>query len=99
MRWRAALCALLFWLFWVQGADITSLPAVVAGAIDANDPFSYSPDAQYALLLSSAEDAQFQQYCAAPNAAQYGFANRGLANADVDKAPQGGWWWWNGLPQ
>jgi hypothetical protein len=72
---------------------------MAAGAIDQNNPFGYSNNATYALLLSGAEDAQFQQYCTDQSAAQFGFANRGLANADVDKAPQGGWWWWNGLPQ
>ncbi len=67
--------------------------------MDVNNPFGYSPDAQYALILSAAEDQQFSQYCSQPNSAQYGFPGRGLSNADVDKAPQGGWWWWNGLPQ
>ncbi|PSC70763.1 sodium potassium-transporting ATPase subunit alpha-1 [Micractinium conductrix] len=70
-----------------------------AGLVDPSDPFNYSPDAAYALLLSAGEAAQFEQYCAAPGADAYGFPGRGLTSDDVDKAPQGGWWWWNGLPQ
>jgi hypothetical protein len=35
-----------------------------AGVIDPSDPFSYSPDAQFALILSNEEIAQFEFYCA-----------------------------------
>lgn len=70
-----------------------------AGAIDPNNPFGYSSDAQYALLLSSGEAAQLEAYCAAPGSEAWGFPGRGLSNSDVDKAPQGGWYWWSGTPQ
>lgn len=72
---------------------------VAAGVVDVNNPFGYSAEAEYALMLSDAENTQFEQYCDTANADQYGFPGRGLANSDVDKAPQGGFWWWNGLPQ
>lgn len=53
-------------------------------------------------MLSQDEFDQFERYCNSgdyANADQFGFPGRGLANSDVDKAPQGGFWWWNGLPQ
>ncbi|KAL4422112.1 hypothetical protein ABPG77_003397 [Micractinium sp. CCAP 211/92] len=84
--------------FFIQQNDIFRA-RLAAGAIDPNDPFGYSPDAQYALLLSAGEAAQLEAYCSAPGSEAWGFPGRGLSNSDVDRAPQGGWYWWNGTPQ
>lgn len=84
--------------FFMTQSDIF-IAREAAGVLDSNNPFSYSPDAQYAFVLSRAEDAQFASYCEAPNSDQFGFPNRGVANSNVDRAPQGGFWWWGGLPQ
>ena len=57
--------------FYMQQNDIFAA-RLNAGVIDPNNPFSYSSDAQYAFVLSRAENAQFEQYCAAGNSAQVG---------------------------
>lgn len=72
--------------------------------MDPSDPFNYSPDAAYALLLSAGEAAQFEQYCAAPGADAYGFPGACAAGNQRRAQPQcvadnerrtwgrAGWW-------
>jgi hypothetical protein len=57
--------------FYMQQNDIFAA-RLNAGVIDPNNPFSYSPDAQYAFVLSRAENAQFEQYCATGNSDRVG---------------------------
>ena len=66
--------------FYIQQNDIFTA-RLDAGALDPNNPFSYSPDAQYAFVLSRAENAQFEGYCAADNAAQVGWPTARQATA------------------
>lgn len=68
-----------------------------AGVVDPETPFNYE-GAEYALYLSRAEAAMFDQYCALPNADQYGFPDREMMN-EGERALQGSYYWWNGQVQ
>ncbi|GAB4819471.1 hypothetical protein N2152v2_006517 [Parachlorella kessleri] len=77
-----------------------------AGVINPSNPFDYSPDAKFALILSQEEISQFEVYCGTSNKThtlgaadtQYGFPGRGLAYSD-NVAVVGSYYWWNARPQ
>lgn len=83
---------------WIAANDAFRARLAI-GLIDVNEPFNYGGDAGLALMLSQEEDALFQEYCAGPNADQYGFPGRGMFIKSGSTAPQGGYWWWAGKTQ